>query len=146
MIAADTLKYSPAIHILNKKENNMKKIITILGETLTIAFNMAVQISFEEITGKSFREINTDSSKDNFALAYAAIIANNPDTSITAGNLMRDISGSEFKDLMKAISDAFVEWNDIPDTFADDEDKKKDEPEEGHSYGDPECADDTKNS
>ena len=124
----------------------MKKIITILGETLTIAFNMAVQISFEEITGKSFREINTDSSKDNFALAYAAIIANNPDTSITAGNLMRDISGSEFKDLMKAISDAFVEWNDIPDTFADDEDKKKDEPEEGHSYGDPECADDTKNS
>ena len=124
----------------------MKKIITILGETLTIAFNMAVQISFEEITGKPFSDINTDSSKDNFALAYAAIIANNPDTSITAGNLMRDISGSEFKDLMKAISDAFVEWNDIPDTFADDEDKKKDEPEEGHSYGDPECADDTKNS
>lgn len=124
----------------------MKKIITILGETLTIAFNMAVQISFEEITGKSFREIDTDSSKDNFALAYAAIIANNPDTSITAGNLMRDISGSELKDLMKAISDAFVEWNDIPATLADDEDKKKDEPEEGHSYGDPECADDTKNS
>ena len=124
----------------------MKKIITILGETLTIAFNMAVQISFEEITGKSFREINTDSSKDNFALAYAAIIANNPVTNITAGNLMRDISGAELKDLMQAISDAFVEWNDMPATLADDEDKKKDEPEEGHSYGDPECTDNTKNS
>ena len=124
----------------------MKNIITILGETLTIAFNMAVQISFEEITGKSFREINTDSSKDNFALAYAAIIANNPDTNITAGNLMRDISGAELKDLMQAISDAFVEWNDMPATLADDEDKKKDEPEEGHSYGDPECTDNTKNS
>ena len=124
----------------------MKKILTILGQEVTIMFNMAVQISFEEITGKPFSDINTDSSKDNFALAYAAIIANNPDTSITAGNLMRDISGSELKDLMKAISDAFVEWNDIPATLADDEDKKKDEPEEGHSYGDPECADDTKNS
>ena len=124
----------------------MKKILTILGQEVTIMFNMAVQISFEEITGKSFREINTDSSKDNFALAYAAIIANNPDTKITADNLMRDISGAELKDLLQAISDAAVEWNEMPATLADDEDKKKDEPEEGHSYGDPECIDNTKNS
>ena len=124
----------------------MKKIITILGETLTIAFNMAVQISFEEITGKSFREINTDSSKDNFALAYAAIIANNPDTNITAGNLMRDISGAELKELMQAISDAFVEWNDMPATLADDEDKKKDETGGENSGNEPESTDDTKNS
>ena len=124
----------------------MKKILTILGQEVTIMFNMAVQISFEEITGKSFREINTDSSKDNFALAYAAIIANNPDTSITADNLMRDISGAELKDLLQAISDAAVEWNEMPATLADDEDKKKDETEEGHSYGDPECTDDSKNS
>lgn len=124
----------------------MKKIITILGETLTIAFNMAVQISFEEITGKSFREINTDSSKDNFALAYAAIIANNPDTNITAGNLMRDISGAELKELMQAISDAFVEWNDMPATLADDEDKKKDETGGENSGNDTEGTEDTKNS
>ena len=124
----------------------MKKIITILGETLTIAFNMAVQISFEEITGKPFSDINTDSSKDNFALAFAAIIANNPDTNITADNLLRNISGAELKDLMQAISNAAVEWNEMPATLADDEDKKKDEPEEGHYYGDPECTDDTKNS
>ena len=124
----------------------MKKIITILGETLTIAFNMAVQISFEEITGKPFSDINTDSSKDNFALAYAAIIANNPDTNITADNLMRDISGTELKDLLQAISDAAVEWNGMPATLADDEDKKKDEPEEAPYHGDPDCADNSKNS
>ena len=124
----------------------MKKILTILGQEVTIMFNMAVQISFEEITGKAFSDINTDSSKDNFALAYAAIIANNPDTSITADNLMRDISGAELKELLQAISDAAVEWNEMPATLADDEDKKKDEPEEGNSYGDPECADDSKNS
>ena len=124
----------------------MKKIITILGETLTIAFNMAVQISFEEITGKSFREINTDSSKDNFALSYAAIIANNPDTNITADNLMRDISGTELKDLLQAISDAAVEWNDMPATLADDEDKKKGETGGENSGNEPESTDDTKNS
>ena len=124
----------------------MKKIITILGETLTIAFNMAVQISFEEITGKPFSDINTDSSKDNFALAYAAIIANNPDTNITADNLMRDISGAELKDLLQAISDAAVEWNGMPDTLADDVDKKKDEPGGENSDNDPEGTEDSKNS
>ena len=124
----------------------MKKILTILGQEVTIMFNMAVQISFEEITGKAFSDINTDSSKDNFALAYAAIIANNPDTNITADNLMRDISGAELKDLLQAISDAAVEWNEMPATLADDENKKKDEPEEEHYGGDPECADDSKNS
>ena len=124
----------------------MKKTLTILGHEVVITFNMAVQISFEEITGKPFSDINTDSSKDNFALAYAAIIANNPDTKITADNLMRDISGAELKDLLQAISDAAVEWNEMPATLADDEDKKKDEPEEEHYGGDPECADDSKNS
>ena len=124
----------------------MKKIITILGETLTIAFNMAVQISFEEITGKPFSDINTDSSKDNFALAYAAIIANNPDTNITADNLMRDISGAELKELLQAICDAAVEWNEMPATLADDEDKKKDETGGENSGNDPDGTDDTKNS
>ena len=124
----------------------MKKIITILGETLTIAFNMAVQISFEEITGKPFSDINTDSSKDNFALAYAAIIANNPDTNITADNLLRNISGAELKDLLQAISDAAVEWNDMPATLADEEDKNKDEAGGENSGNDPDCTDNSKNS
>ena len=124
----------------------MKKIITILGETLTIAFNMAVQISFEEITGKPFSDINTDSSKDNFALAYAAIIANNPDTNITADNLLRNISGAELKDLLQAISDAAVEWNDMPATLADEEDKNKDEAGGENSGNDPEDTEDSKNS
>ena len=124
----------------------MKKILTILGQEVTIMFNMAVQISFEEITGKAFSDINTDSSKDNFALAYAAIIANNPDTNITADNLMRDISGAELKELLQAISDAAVEWNEMPATLADDEDKKKDETGGENSGNDPDGTDDTKNS
>ena len=124
----------------------MKKILTILGQEVTIMFNMAVQISFEEITGKAFSDINTDSSKDNFALAYATIIANNPDTSITADNLMRDISGAELKELLQAISDAAVEWNEMPATLADDEDKKKDETGGENSGNDPDGTDDTKNS
>ena len=104
----------------------MKKILTILGQEVTIMFNMAVQISFEEITGKSFREIDTNVSKDSLALAYSAIIANNPDCNITVDNLMHDASGAELNGVIKAISDSFVEWNKVPETLADEEDKKED--------------------
>ena len=95
----------------------MKKILTILGQEVTIMFNMAVQISFEEITGKPFSEIDTNVSKDSLALAYSAIIANNPDCNITVDNLMHDASGAELNAVIKAISDSFVEWNKEPKNF-----------------------------
>ena len=105
-------------------------------------FNMAVQISFEEITGKPFSEIDTNVSKDSLALAYSAIIANNPDCNITVDNLMHDASGAELNAVIKAISDSFVEWNKVPGTLADEEDKKEEEKKkkEEVNYGDPECS------
>ena len=120
----------------------MKKILTILGQEVTIMFNMAVQISFEEITGKPFSEIDTNVSKDSLALAYSAIIANNPDCNITVDNLMHDASGAELNGVIKAISESFVDWNKVPETLADEEDKKEEEKkkEEEVSYGDPECS------
>ena len=126
------------------KEKEMNTI-KINGEEYVIKYTIRALFMWEQITGKPFSDINTDSSKDNFALAYAAIIAKNPDTIITVGNLIHDASGAELNAVIKAISDSFVEWNNVPATLADEEDKKKDEPEEGHSYGDPECADDSKN-
>ena len=123
----------------------MKKILTILGQEVTIMFNMAVQISFEEITGKPFSEIDTNVSKDSLALAYSAIIANNPDCNITVDNLMHDASGAELNAVIKAISDSFVDWNKVPETLADEEDKKEEEKkkkEGGSNGGDTECHED----
>ena len=124
----------------------MKKTITILGHEVVISFNMAVEISFEEIAGKPFGEFDLKASKDVLALAYAGIIANNPDVEITANDLMYKASGAELAAVINTITESFMEWNNIPQTLKDEEDEKKDEPEEGHSYGDPECADDSKNS
>ena len=123
----------------------MKKKITILGQEVIIMFNMAVQISFEEITGKPFSEIDTNVSKDSLALAYSAIIANNPDCNITVDNLMHDASGAELNAVIKAISDSFVDWNKVPETLADEEDKKEEEKkkkEGGSNGGDTECHED----
>ena len=103
----------------------MKKTINILGESITIAFNMASLIGFEEITGKPFNEINIGMSKDTLALSLAVIIANNPDTQITANALMTQASGKEISELTQAVNDAFIEWNTIPETLSDDEDGQK---------------------
>ena len=138
---------------LNKKII-MKKILTILGQEVIIMFNMAVQISFEEITGKPFSEIDTNVSKDSLALAYSAIIANNPDCNITVDNLMHDASGAELNAVIKAISDSFVDWNKVPETLADEEDKKEggsnggdqQESEDRKNHEAPEVPDDQKNS
>ena len=103
----------------------MKKTINILGESITIAFNMASLIGFEEITGKPFNEINIGMSKDTLALSIAVIIANNPDTQITANALMTEASGKEISELTQAVTAAFMEWNRIPVTLSDDEDGHK---------------------
>lgn len=99
-----------------------KQQITLLGETLTIVFNMACQIAFEEITGKPFAEIDNNSSKDNLALAYSAILANNPDTSITIDKLMHEASGKDMADLLNAVTESFIQWDKMPSTLADEDD------------------------
>ena len=107
----------------------MKKTINILGESITIAFNMASLIGFEEITGKPFNEINIGMSKDTLALSIAVIIANNPDTQITVNALMTQASGKEISELTQAVNAAFIEWNTIPETLSDDEDGHKRSPQ-----------------
>lgn len=99
-----------------------KQQITLLGETLTIVFNMACQIAFEEITGKPFNDFDSQKSKDILALDYAVISVNNPDSNITADRLMREANAQDMKVLNNAITAALMDWNDMPATFADDED------------------------
>ena len=103
-----------------------KQQITLLGETLTIVFNMACQIAFEEITGKPFSDCDSNKSKDILALDYAVILVNNPDTEITADRLMREANAQDMKTLNNAITSALMDWNCIPATLADDEDHSAD--------------------
>ena len=109
---------------LNKKII-MKKTLTILGPEVVILCNMAVEISFEEIAGNPFGEFDLKASKDGLALAYAGIIANNPDVDITANDLMFKASGAELAAVINTITESFIEWNKIPQTLNDEEDEKK---------------------
>lgn len=123
-----------------------KQQITLLGETLTIVFNMACQIAFEEITGKPFNDFDSNKTKDIFALDYAVISVNNPDTDITADRLMREANAQDMKTLNNAITAALMEWNDIPATFADEEDHAADNSYNPNNPGKPDNPDNPDNS
>lgn len=96
---------------------------------LNIAFNMASQIGFEELSGKPFNEFNENSSKDRLQLTTAVIIANNPNTEFKAEWLMHDAKAHEIVQLYQAIADEIAQWTIEPETVAENNDRNK--PEDG---------------
>lgn len=104
----------------------MKKHTTIGGISVILAFNMATQITFEELTGKPFAQIDTKKGSDLIALIYGCIVANNPDTKITMDYLLHEATSAEIQQSLALVTESFNDWNNIPDTLADDEDIEED--------------------
>ena len=84
------------------------KKITILGEEVTIAFNMAVEIEYEELSDSAFDISAFVSGKTKAALqlAAAAVTANNPQSSITYDPIIHEITPDEVK-LMTTVAIGF---------------------------------------
>ena len=99
--------------------------ITLFGEELTIAFNMAVEIGYEKITGKSFDVDDLKTVENTAALYYAAIVTNNPDTKITADDLLRKATAADVVALRDAVFGAFGDWCAIPDVMQEPEGGEK---------------------
>lgn len=102
------------------------KTITILGRQVNIAYNMAVQILFEDIVGKSISDADFTLTRNSLALYYACISVNNKDTDITIDDLMYNISGEEMSTLRVAVTESISEWSHIP-SIMDDDKKEGDE-------------------
>lgn len=106
------------------------KSITILGKEVNIAYNMAVQILFEDIVGKSISDADLTLSRNSLALYYSCISVNNKDTDISIDDLMYNISGEEMSILRAAVTESISEWSHIPSIMVDnnqgDEEPKKD--------------------
>lgn len=106
------------------------KTITILGRQVNIAYNIAVQILFEDIVGKSLSEADLTLTRNSLALYYACISVNNKNTDITIDDLMYNISGDEMATLRVAVTESISEWSHIPSIIDDkkegDEHSKKD--------------------
>ena len=104
--------------------------IDLFGESLDIAFNMAVEIGYEEITGEAFDIEGIKRSKNMVALLYSSIAVNNPDTAITIDDLYRKAKASDIVALRDCVFAAMNEWIAVPkvievDDEADGGDAKK---------------------
>lgn len=94
-----------------------KKIINILGEEVTIAFNMATEIAYEGITNQPFDLEQMKDKRNIIALYTAAVLANNKDTKITFESITQDASMDEIKALDEAVSETLADWLKIPDVI-----------------------------
>lgn len=99
--------------------------IQILGEEIEIKFNMAVEIGYEELSNTSFNIDDLAKSRNTLILSLAAIIASNPDTSITFDRLLTEASAQEIAILNKAVVEAMTNWLSIPAVIAKEEAKEK---------------------
>ena len=88
--------------------------VTVLGEELDIRFNMAVEIAYEEIANEPFNVQSLERQKNIVALCLATIIANNPETKITAERFIREVASDEYNTLVSAVIEAMTEWMKIP--------------------------------
>lgn len=93
---------------------------------MTIGFNMAVEIAFEEIAGVPFNTSELETQKNSMALYMAAILTFNPQTKITFDEIVMKASASEINILGQAVINAMKKWMTIPDVVDIDEKPKDD--------------------
>ena len=101
-----------------------------MGEEVTIKFNMAVEIAYEDITGRPFNVADFKDKKLLPALFFAAVIANNHDTNVTMDYILSDATVDEIHALDVAVSETMSDWLHISDIIpvekaADDEEQPK---------------------
>lgn len=105
----------------------MEKNITVMGEEVTIKFNMAVQIAYERITGRQFNLDDFKTKEFMPALFMAAIIANNPKTKVKMDYLLSDATVDEVHALDVAISETMSDWLHISDVIPVEKPAEEDE-------------------
>ena len=109
--------------------------VTLFGQEYEVIFNMAVQIEFEELSGKPFDFDTLNSQKATLQLCYASLkVANNKlpfsfDQLIGKEpfDLELGISVGETAGLKNAVIEAMTEWFEIPKVMQEDEKPQADE-------------------
>lgn len=99
--------------------------VKILNETVKIAFNMAVEITYEEIVDAPFDASVLNRQKNAVALLMAAVLSNNPETEITLDRLMTEANGQEIAELSRAVTEEMTAWLGIPAVDQEREKKQK---------------------
>lgn len=92
--------------------------ITILGKTLKVRFSLLSQIMFEQLSGKSISELDTNSSKDRMVLYLAVLSSSNEGEMLTADELLKQCSLEDIRQIDQAVLSSMTEWSTIPAVIA----------------------------
>ena len=92
--------------------------ITILGKTLKVRFSLLSQIMFEQLSGKSISELDTNSSKDRMVLYLAVLSSSNEGEMLTADELLKQCSLEDIRQIDQAVLSSMTEWSTIPAVLA----------------------------
>ena len=92
--------------------------ITILRKTLKVRFSLLSQIMFEQLSGKSFAELDTNSSKDRMVLYLAVLSSSNEGEMLTADELLKQCSLEDIRQIDQAVLSSMTEWSTIPAVIA----------------------------
>lgn len=92
--------------------------LTINGKEFSIKFNLATELSYEELTGNIFdpQDILPQGehprSKDVINLALACLIAN--DAPVTTDYILKEATQAETSELIKAVFTEMLAWLSVP--------------------------------
>lgn len=108
----------------------MKKTISAFGhDTLAIAFNMGVQLVYEDITGKAFELTDLTTTRLRISLYYAVIVFNNPEITLELSDMLSIGTPEDFATIDSAILDCMKNWYHIPEVMEEKEERKTDDEE-----------------
>lgn len=102
----------------------MNKKITILGNELSIAFNMAVQIEFEDLSGHPFDFDILDTQKATMQLCYASLKASNENVPFTFDEMIKQLGVEETANLKTAVIEAMNDWFNVPKVLQEQQQKQ----------------------
>lgn len=97
----------------------MKKI-KILGHELNVTFSMAVEIEYEEMSGKPFDLEQMETQKATMQFCYAALKVSNNNVPFTIDEMNRKATFSETTEIKTAVIKEMNEWLCIPAVMAED--------------------------
>ena len=96
------------------------KTVTILGHELNISFNMAVEIEYEELSGKPFDLQQMDTQKATMQLCYASMKVSNDNVPFTIDEMNCKATFRETAELKAAVIEAMNDWLGIPAVMAEE--------------------------
>ena len=106
--------------------------IKICGQEVGLAYCMAAEQGFEEISGKSFVDFDPKMQRDLLALLSACMVAyaqaHDEEAKVTGKDILFNATPTEIADALAALAQIRVEWYDVPVTVEQPKAEEEEEP------------------